>query len=60
MGLPYDAVGRADHFRPAGREPVYEINSVGGYLSLQSSAPSSDAAAFAGRGPSDACSRDIR
>ena len=36
MGLPYAAVRQGLTIRPATREPVYEINSVGGYLSLQS------------------------
>ena len=36
MGLPYSKVRESLTIRPAGREPVYEINSVGGYLSLQS------------------------
>ncbi len=36
MGLPYAAVRQGLSIRPARREPVYEINSTGGYLSLQS------------------------
>ena len=39
MGLPYAAVRQGLSIRPAGREPVYEINSAGGYLSLSSFDP---------------------
>jgi|HubBroStandDraft_3_1064219.scaffolds.fasta_scaffold00326_9 hypothetical protein len=36
MGLPYATVRQGLSIRPATSEPVYEINSVGGYLSLKS------------------------
>jgi hypothetical protein len=36
IGLPYSTVRQGLTIRPALREPVYEINSVGGYLSLRS------------------------
>ncbi len=35
MGLPYSTVRQGLTIRPAESEPVYEINSIGGYLSLQ-------------------------